>query len=221
MAPAAQSGYNRGIVDAVVKDAPKRRRREETRERLLEAATSVFAQHGFDRSTVDEVVREAGFSKGAFYVHFESKEDLFWAMLEERIDRQHDAFKKAVDHAQPVAENVRTILHAVFDLVEEDQFWGSLFMEFGAHAARNEKVRERLAGLYDRWRELLVLMLTAGREAGRIRSDIDVEFTTTILIAAVEGAVIQSRLSPDTVRLKDLLEPLTALFADLLAPKSE
>jgi TetR/AcrR family fatty acid metabolism transcriptional regulator len=221
LASPAQSGYNRGIVDAVVKDVPKRRRREETRERLLEAATSVFAQHGFDRSTVDEVVREAGFSKGAFYVHFESKEDLFWAMLEERIDRQHEAFKEAVDFTKPVSDNVMTILHAVFDLVEDDPFWGSLFMEFGAHAARNEKVRERLAGLYDRWRELLVAMLTAGRDAGRIRPDIDIGFTTTVLIATVEGAVIQSRLSPDSVRLKDLLEPLTALFVQLLAPTAE
>lgn len=208
-------------MDTVLKEPPKRRRREETRERLLEAAISVFARQGFDRATVDEIVREAGFSKGAFYVHFESKEDLFWAMLEHRIERQHEAFKEAVDHARPVAENVRTILRAVFGLVEEDPFWGSLFMEFGAHAARNEKVRQRLAALYDRWRELLVQLLTDGREAGRIRPEIDIEFTTTVLIAAVEGSVIQSRLSPEDVRLEDLLDPLARLFAQLLAPEGE
>lgn len=208
-------------MDAVLKEPPKRRRREETRERLLEAATGVFARQGFDRSTVDEVVREAGFSKGAFYVHFESKEDLFWAMLKERIDRQHEAFNEAIDFAKPVSDNVRTILHAVFDLVEDDPFWASLFMEFGAHAARNEKVRERLAALYDGWRELLVQMLTAGRDAGRIRNDIDIAFTTTVMIAAVEGSVIQSSLSPDSVRLKELVEPLTDLFVQLLSPTGE
>src|SRR3972149_2635016 len=129
-------------MTATLKDAPRRRRREETRGRLMEAATAVFARSGFDRATVDEIVREAGFSKGAFYVHFESKEDLFWAILEERISRQQDAFRRAVEHAQPVADNVRTILNGVFGLLREGSLWGSLFMEFGAHASRNEKVRQ-------------------------------------------------------------------------------
>src|SRR3990172_197990 len=93
-----------------------RRRGEETRERLIKAASAVFARSGFDRATVDEIVREAGFSKGAFYVHFESKEDLFWSMLEERINRHQDAFRDTVDHKNSVAENVRMILTAVFGL---------------------------------------------------------------------------------------------------------
>src|SRR3972149_6817877 len=132
-----------------VKDPPRQRRREETRGRLMEAAIGVFARSGFDRATVDEIVREAGFSKGAFYVHFESKEDLFWAMLGELIS----------------------------DILSE------------------------------------------GREAGRIRTDIDVEFIATVLIAAVEGSIMQSRLAPETVRLDEMLEPLTTILAEWLPPR--
>lgn len=205
-------------MDAAVKDAPRRRRREETRERLLEAATAVFARSGFDRATVDEIVREAGFSKGAFYVHFESKEDLFWAMLEDHIDRQQEAFRQTADHSRPLSENVRSILSAVFGLVQDDPFWTSLVMEFGAHAGRNEKVRERLALMYERWRELIRAMLNTGRDAGLIRSDIDVEFTATMLIATVEGSIVQSRLAPECVRLDDMVEPLTRLLTKLLTP---
>ena len=85
---------------ATPKHKPQRRRREETRAKLLEAATSILARSGFERATLDEIVREAGFSKGAFYVHFESKDDLFWAMLEERISRQQEAFRRAVDYSK-------------------------------------------------------------------------------------------------------------------------
>ena len=74
---------------------PKRRRREETRQRLMESALGVFARNGYERATVDEIVREAGFSKGAFYVHFEAKEDIFWAMLEERTKHLQEAFREA------------------------------------------------------------------------------------------------------------------------------
>ena len=185
----------------------------------MEAAIGIFARCGFDRATVDEIVREAGFSKGAFYVHFESKEDLFWAMLEERISRQQDTFRRAVGHTQPIADNVRTILSDVFGRLRDDPLWGSLFAEFGAHALRNEKVRQRLASMYERWRALIAEILNEGREAGRIRTDIDVQLIATVLIAAVEGSIMQSRLAPETVRLDELLEPLTTVLAEWLTPR--
>src|SRR3970040_97590 len=153
-------------MTAAVREPPRRRKREETRARLMEAAIAIFARSGFDRATVDEIVREAGFSKGAFYVHFESKEDLFWAMLEERISRQQDTFRRTVGHTQPVADNVRMILNGVFGLLRDDPLWGSLFAEFGAHALRNEKVRQQLAAMYDRWRGLIAGNLSGGRQAG-------------------------------------------------------
>src|SRR3990170_5584981 len=135
---------------AILEKPPRRRKREETRARLMDAAIGIFARSGFDRATVDEIVREAGFSKGAFYVHFESKEDLFWSMLEERINRHQEAFRDTVDHDNSVAENVRMILTAVFGLAEADPLWSSLFMEFSAHAGRNEKARRLLAAMYER-----------------------------------------------------------------------
>ena len=205
-------------MTAVTQDTTKHQRRQETRRRLIEAALLVFAHQGFERATVDEIVREAGFSKGAFYVHFESKEDLFWEMLEERISRQQEAFRQAVDESRPLAENVRTILTGVFQLVRDDPLWSSLFVEFAAHATRNEKVRERLAAMYDRWRALIVEMLNAGREAGRVQKEIDPQFIASLLIAVVEGSVMQSRLAPDTVRLDELVEPLSRTLSGWLVP---
>src|SRR3989304_4787822 len=91
-------------MTAVTKLITKQRRREETRRKLVGGGLSLFARNGYERATVDEVVREVGFSKGAFYVHFESKEDLFWQMLEERIATQQEALRRAIDSAAPAAE---------------------------------------------------------------------------------------------------------------------
>jgi len=194
----------------------KPQRRQDTRERLLQAAQLVFARHGYDRATVDEIVREAGFSKGAFYVHFASKEDLFWEMLDERIRREQEAFRRAVDARAPVVENVRTVLSAVFALVEEDPLWPAMLLEFWAHAGRNEKVRRRLADMYRRWRDLTVEILAAGQEAGRVRKDIDVEFVASVLVAMVEGSIMQSHLAPESVRLAEMVEPLSQTVAEWL-----
>ncbi len=183
---------------------------------MLEAATSVLARSGFERATLDEIVREAGFSKGAFYVHFDSKDDLFWAMLEERISRQQEAFRQAVDYSKSMGDNVRTILNAVFGLLGKDPLWGSLFMEFHAHAARNEKVRLRLATMYEGWRQLMVDILSVSREAGRMRRDADLELMATVLVATVEGSIIQCHLDPETVRLEEMVEPLTRTLSEWL-----
>ena len=204
---------------AVLNDAPRRRRREETRTRLMEAAIRVFASAGFERATVDEIVRQAGFSKGAFYVHFESKDDLFRAMLEERISRQLEAFRQGVDQSLPMTDNVRTILSGVFELVRNDPQWAPLFLEFGAHAARNYRVRQQLATMYERWREILTDILIRSREAGRMRKDLDITFITMVLIAAVEGCILQSHVAPETVRLDKMVEPLTLTLAEWLAPE--
>jgi AcrR family transcriptional regulator len=196
--------------------ATKRRRREVTRQRIADAALPVFARSGYERATVDEIVREAGYSKGAFYVHFESKEDLFWAMLEERIVRQQEAFRQALDDTRGAEENIRALLTTVFTIFRKDAMWSALFIEFVAHAARNEKVRERLAMMYQNWRDFTVQTLKQGREMGQVRKDLDVDFAATVMIALIEGMIAQARLAPAVVRPEDAVAPLSQLIADWL-----
>src|SRR5476649_1930069 len=64
------------------------RRRAMTRRHLLEAAAIVFARDGFHGATLDDVAATAGFTKGAVYSNFKSKDDLFLALLDDRIERQ-------------------------------------------------------------------------------------------------------------------------------------
>lgn len=196
----------------------KKRRREETRQKLIDSALTVFATHGLERATVDEIVRDAGFSKGAFYVHFESKEDLFWAMLEGRIETLQETMRGALDTTQSVAENERRILEAIFALDKKDRHWPALFVEFVAHAARNEKVREKLHEMYRRWHSFTVEMLEEGRKARRVRTDMDLDFMASVTMALIEGSLMQSRLAPESVRLDDMVEPLARLLGDWLEP---
>src|ERR1019366_9084852 len=63
-------------------------RKAQTRRRLLEAAARVYARRGFNGATLEEVAAEAGFTKGAVYGHFGSKENLLLALMEEHLTRQ-------------------------------------------------------------------------------------------------------------------------------------
>lgn len=205
-------------METIAEPTPQRRRREETRGRLLQAALGVFSRNGYERATIDEIVHEAGFSKGAFYVHFESKEDLFWTMFEERIGRQQQAFRDAVIPGVSAEEVLRRILKGMFDLEQQDPAWPAMFVEFIAHAARNEKWRCRLADMLRSWRDLTAATLVHERDAGRLRKDLDIEFVSAALVAVVEGIISQWRLTPDEVRLDKMVKPLARLMAQWIEP---
>ncbi|MFQ5472003.1 MAG: TetR/AcrR family transcriptional regulator [Dehalococcoidia bacterium] len=203
-------------MEATTRTPPKRRRREETRRRLLTSALGVFARNGYERATVDEIVRDAGFSKGAFYVHFKSKDDLFWTMLEQRVLHHQDAFRQSIDPDSSFRQNVRRLLTAIFDLECGDPRWPAIVMEFVAHAGRNDEVRKRFATIYKRWREFVVAMLREGQAAGQVRADLDLDFAASAAIALIDGTITQSRLAPNEIILADMVDPLCALLAQAL-----
>ncbi len=196
---------------------PKRRRsREQTRQRLLDAALQVFASNGFERATIDEIVREAGFSKGAFYVHFESKEDLFWDMLSERIEARKETLRHAIEPGTSMAENQRRLLEAFFDPPTSEPFGTAVYYEFLAHAMRNDMVRARLAEFYAGWHTFVVDALKLGRELEIVRDDVDISLQASALMATYEGALIQSQLAPEHLRLSGRVNEFAELLADWL-----
>lgn len=195
---------------------PKRRKREETRERLLKAAFGVFARNGYERATVDEIVRDAGFSKGAFYVHFSTKEDLFRAMLEERASSLQAALVQVLDADASLKDNVRNLLKAIFEIEEQDAEWPATFMEFLAHSGRNPEVRERLATIFESWQKFIAEMLRLSRETGHVRTDMDADFLARAAIALINGTLLQNRLTPWSEQLDDVIEPLCELLTEML-----
>jgi AcrR family transcriptional regulator len=199
-------------------ETKKRRSREETRQRLLDAGLTVFAHNGYERATVDEIVREAGFSKGAFYVHFEAKEDLFWELLQERIDRQQEMFRAAVDPDLGVEVNERRLLEAVFNMRDAEPLSPAIFLEFAAHGMRNEKVRDLLAEMYTRWHAFTVEMLEEGRARGLVREDIETSVLASALLAVIEGTLVQSNLAPPAMRLNAHIDQFARLLGEWVAP---
>jgi len=196
--------------------AKRRRSREQTRQRLLDAALQIFARNGFERATVDEIVGKAGFSKGAFYVHFESKEDLFWEIFRQRIEARKETLRHAIEPSIGIAENQRRLLEAFFDASGSEPLGAAVYYEFLAHAMRNEMVRERLAEFYAGWHAFVVEALELGREWEIVRDDVDISLQASALMATYEGALIQSELGPEHLRLSGRVNEFSELLADWL-----
>jgi len=146
------------------------RRRELTRQHLLEAAAIVFARDGFHGATLDAVASLAGFTKGAVYSNFKSKEDLFLALFEERIERQFaltaEVLESGPHERVDQFPRIRTLLHAM--LLGDDSFQ-ALYLEFVLYARRNPAARDRLIASERSERALIESLIE--REHGSVGGD--------------------------------------------------
>jgi len=144
-------------------------RQERTRERLVDAAERLFRSQGFHATSVDVVAAEAGYTKGAVYSNFDSKEDLFFAVYERRLDARVAEMEAALETAASVREGLERVIPGGRGRRETDDGWMAVFFEFWAHALRHPELRERFAAQHRRVIEPLaraVAELTRGRHDG-------------------------------------------------------
>src|SRR5271170_1403924 len=103
--------------------------RANTRERLLSAARSAFAQNGFHGASVDEIASAAGFSTGALYSNFDGKEDLFLVLMEREIEEHAREITEAVRSRASVSERARGGARRWMTMIEREPDLLLLFME--------------------------------------------------------------------------------------------
>lgn len=197
----------------ILQPSLRQRRKEETYQRLLESGQRVMARKGYARATVDEIARDAGCTKGAFYFHFASKEDMFMALLEKRYQEQQAMLSITFASLEPPHKAVQESLEAVFTHSSRNPDWNLLYLEFWLYAARHEKARQRLAQSYEMWRSFLAQILERGQREGIINPRIDPAIAASALMGLVSGINLQSRMDRQAVPMPATLEPLGRIFA--------
>jgi len=121
---------------------------QRTRDRVIEAADRLFVENGFHAVSVDRVATEAGYTKGAVYSNFDSKEDLFFAVYERRAQRLSDEFARRFAAAPDAATGMDTVAADVMRRRGGDDGWLAVFFEFWAHVVRRPELRERFAEIH-------------------------------------------------------------------------
>jgi AcrR family transcriptional regulator len=182
-----------------------RRRRENTRARLLEAALDVFAEKGIRRVTVDELVAAAGFTRGAFYSNFSSIDEVFFAVFEDQAERMLTAVRGAIESI-PEGEFSLESLGVILDSVHPfGRQWYLIHTEFVLLALRNEEARAVLADHGLRFRAELVDVI--GDVLARLerRATIPLEQVTETTVALYMHSIAQEHLGEPTLGPEELL----------------
>jgi AcrR family transcriptional regulator len=123
----------------------RKEKQAKTRSALLSSAAKLICRKGISDASVEDVATDAGYTKGAFYANFKSKEELFLVMLDERYAAELERLETGLPGEGVPAEEVRRSAEDFIRFVWSDPQWPRLYFEFVTYAARNPEFREELA----------------------------------------------------------------------------
>jgi len=192
---------------------------EATRLALLESARRVFASQGFEASRIEDIAAATGHTRGAFYAHFASKEDLFFALLEQETARRVHRIRTAMEFHEDPEQRLQALRSFYVNLIADPQ-WVMLMLEFKLFALRHPKLRARLAGTHRRIRASLKLEVIDQLLPARLHTSRESEELRKISLDVIlNGLVLEHAYDPERISEKQVVSLLERLFDVLIQPK--
>ncbi|MFL5821980.1 MAG: TetR/AcrR family transcriptional regulator [Solirubrobacteraceae bacterium] len=187
----------------------RREKQQRTRNSLLNAAGKLFCHNGLEGASVDQVAQAAGYTKGAFYANFKSKEELFLVMLDERFARELERIDRALKGAaEPHAEAQDAAAEFIHFAGDED--WPRLYFQFVAHAARDDEFRQELATRQQAMREKLVDTFTRWKAGYGKQPPLPLADITAMVYCMADGFLVDRMIEPGL--REDLYTTMIAVF---------
>lgn len=170
----------------------------QTQAELLESAENLFALKGYVATTVADITAEAGYAKGNFYRHWQSKDEIMLAIIADKMQ----AYRAMRDNALESAASLTDVMNIILDFLEtmiDDRNWCSIFLEFTIHASRNPQLRNQLnQSLYRLSNEIFEDIV-----APHVRSGLPARKIGALNTALFEGFLIHSLLGTGTIDRQD------------------
>ena len=172
--------------------------RDETREKLFEAAAEVFEQHGIGAASIEMIVAAAGLTRGAFYSNFDSKDELIIAMMEDHVEQSIRRNLDLLSRHSNIADFIEAL--KTMDRSQQDPLGRSplLHMEMILFVARAEKRRPELAKRLRARRKLISDIVETGSKGGGGNGALNPTWTGAILLALEDGFRLHRLIDPET-----------------------
>ncbi|HWC34066.1 MAG TPA: TetR/AcrR family transcriptional regulator [Mycobacteriales bacterium] len=182
------------------------------RRRLLESSLAVFTQRGYAASRVEDVCAEASVSRATFYRYFDSKDEVFDALIELMCAEVLDSAAH-LGAVTPDADGKETLARWIADLVAITERWGALVDEVNLPRASNPVARERAVLLTSSFADVLADRFTEGGVAG-----VDPKLAALAIIAMTERTAHQVRTWDVDIDNRAMVDSLATLAMKMLHP---
>lgn len=201
----------------MARTAKRRQTREEsqaqTRERLLESASKLFCKHGVEATSIEQVTEEAGYSRGAFYSNFETRDALVCAVLEREFAQSQRRFEEIVNREAP--QDLLAALREYYVNHATDPQGCMLGVAIQMYAFQNSKIRAKIANLFrsDQSRKLAILSQGAKSLAGRgVTLPAEPDALLLALTSLANGLCISWMANRESVDVDKVREALSLSF---------
>jgi len=185
--------------------------RDDTREKLFEAAARVFEEQGIGGASIEAVAAAAGFTRGAFYSNFKSKDELIIAMLEDHVDQSIRRLHDLLERHRSLPDFIEAL--RTMDRSRQDPLGRSplLHMEMILFVARAEKRRPELAKRLRARRKLIAdIVETTSKNSGR-NPGLDPAWWGAIVLAMEDGFRLHRLIDPETTPADSFLRAIADL----------
>jgi AcrR family transcriptional regulator len=169
---------------------------QNTRNAIVEASMRLFAKRGYHGTSVAQIAKATGLTKGALYWYFKDKEDLFLTVLDRIKENWQSTIMSRVEASDGVVEKLAQLFDATSEMVagaEHPQSMHLFLVSAGAQPELRE-FEDAIKAAYDGYIKTLTDTLRTGQESGEIRRDFDAESAAVGIIGCLEGIVLQARL---------------------------
>jgi AcrR family transcriptional regulator len=186
-------------------------RRRQTRARLLDAAGQVFARRGFHAATVDEVAEAAGYTKGAVYSNFATKDELFLALLDQRVAAQLQQVEalSSIESSQELGAALPGRTAQEFAAARD---FGVLMVEFSLYAMRNPAAQTELAKRYRLLRGRLAELIAKRYARHQTAPPMPPEHLAALALATDAGLFLQYSAEPGALPWELHADAMTQLL---------
>jgi AcrR family transcriptional regulator len=191
-------------------------RTQATRRKLLDAAKRIFAQDGFEAARLEDIAAGAGYTRGAFYANFESKEDIFFALFEEWVRERIESLTNALRrHSDPSEKLVALRTH--YAELATDRRLVLISMEFKLFALRHPEAHARLRSRHRRIRASFAELFSEVMDALGKSIPIAYPAASACLGAVAQGLLLEHLLDPKTLSDGDVRHVLGLYFDSIFS----
>ncbi|MCJ8010833.1 TetR/AcrR family transcriptional regulator [Paenibacillus sp. KQZ6P-2] len=184
---------------------------QQTIEKLMKSGVELFSRQGYSNTSIDQICKHAGYSKGGFYAHFPSKEEFLLKIIKDGIDFFFDDLKAALEQKD------RNLLAKFKDyslrLLKESYKQGSSLLLIQGCMNSNElpMVKERLIQQMEEWRQFLTYFFQAMKDEGIVGSPLDARILATTSMALFNGINLQHFVD-ERIQIEDMLPVILDLL---------
>ncbi len=195
---------------------------EATREKILDAGLKVFSKKGYVSTTLDDIAREAGVTRGAVYWHFKNgKPELFEVLINERSRGAQEIATSVVAEGGTPLQTLERILIRLMEYLEEDDDFRAV-QELTI--LRTEVVPELEDSMKEKFRlqrasiDSFAELIRKGQQAGEIRQDVDPEIAAVTAIGLMNGVIVMWMMDHSLFSIKAYARPVVQTYLKGLVP---